>query len=203
MMKKFISNLLIVTTILSIIPLSNPIFAQNKKVTYNCIKRDNYFSTIANTSLGKIEIINWKKNIWGVKWTPESRCQEVTRRFQKHYDKGNLRYISTGSINNYNIICVSDNSGNCKSDGILITLESKDNPQKVLKDLFNVNDRKSNGGVDRPSGVTIDVKIVIDVNKDILENPNRLISTTNQSPVNNNLNQEEIGNPSVIDGQWE
>lgn len=200
-MKRLINIVASLVTIVNFTGFINIASAQNTSQNkYHCIDRQGYFSTVVDTSQGRIEMINWKRDIWGPKWTPERRCIEVSNRLQNHSDNKNLRYISTGELNAYNIICVSEMDGKCKPNGLLITLESKDNPQTVLKELFDINDRKSSGGIDRPSGMAIKVKEVIDVEKDILQNSNRLISTTNSSP----LNQEEITNPKppVINGEW-
>ena len=199
-MKQLKVSLLILFSALGFSSLTQIASSQNTdRVVYNCINRGSYYSTVAKTSRGIIEIINWKRNIWGQKWTPQRRCQEVTKRFQYHSDYKSLKYISTGQMNNYNIICVSDNSGNCKSNGLLITLESRDNPKTILGELFNLAQRQNSGGIDRPSGMMIDVKEVIDVNKDILQNQDRLISTTPDPSTENIPTVDENNNTSDPD----
>jgi hypothetical protein len=116
------------------------VISSDRKVTYKCIQRNGYPTTVAYTERGKVEIIVWKKRIWGSVWTPQRRCQEVTKRFQKHSDNGNLRYVWYGKKNNYNVICVVRHTSwgyKCREDGILITLESGDNPDEVMKALFD------------------------------------------------------------------
>ena len=85
-------------------------------------------------------MIHWKSNFFANSlsdFTPESRCVEVSRRFQAFYSKGNLTYLTTGKINDQNVICVAEEYGGpCK--GLLLTLEPKDNPQQVLHDLMDV-----------------------------------------------------------------
>lgn len=97
-------------------------------------------TTIARTQRGNVLMIHWKSNFFtnGLSgYTPESRCIEVSRRFQTFYSTGNLSYLTTGKINDQNVICVAEEyGGSCK--GLLLTLEPKDNPQQVLRDLMDV-----------------------------------------------------------------
>ena len=152
-------------------------------VEYRCTERNGHPATLAYTSRGVIELIVWKEKYFsGSGYTPQRRCREVSRRFQQHSDRKNLRYISTGIMNRYKIICVSDKSGNCKSNGLLITLKPNDNPQKVLRDLFNLAARQSGGGINL-SGRGIEraitrvrdqqnsFKEMIDIDKYLAESP--------------------------------
>lgn len=121
---------------------------------YSCILRSGNPTTVVNTAEGTIEIIVWKSATFANSgWTPRKRCNEVTQRFQKHNDNGNLRYIATGKKNGLNIICVAqktERSGiKCLDDGILITLERNDNPDTVMRELFNIGARRSGGGYSR------------------------------------------------------
>ncbi len=97
-------------------------------------------TTIARTQRGNVLMIHWKSNFFtngSSDYTAESRCIEVSRRFQSFYSKGNLTYLTTGKINDQNVICVAEEYGGpCK--GLLLTLEPKDNPQQVLRDLMDV-----------------------------------------------------------------
>jgi hypothetical protein len=97
-------------------------------------------TTIARTQRGNVLMIYWKSNFFASRssdYTPESRCVEVSRRFQTFYSQGNLSYLTTGKVNDQNVICVAEEyGGSCK--GLLLTLEPKDNPQQVLRDLMDV-----------------------------------------------------------------
>ncbi len=110
--------------------------------------------TVADTKRGKIELIIWKSQFFSnTGYTPEQRCDEVTARFQQHSDAKTLRYISTGTMNRQSVICVAQNdAGDCRSDGLLLTLEPRDNPNQVLRELFNLEERASSGGMFRPGG---------------------------------------------------
>jgi Circadian oscillating protein COP23 len=107
--------------------------------------------TLAKTQRGNVAMIRWKSNFFknGVNdFTPMSRCNEVSRRFQDFYNQGILSYLTTGKMNAQNVICVAEEYGGPCS-GLLLTLEPKDNPQQVLQELMNVRTRASGGPLTR------------------------------------------------------
>lgn len=116
------------------------------KIRYECKNEANKLSTVAHTKRGMIELIVWESNYFGANWTPEKRCQAVTQRFQKFSDQRLLRFVSTGNINNYNVICISEQAGQCLDQGLLITLERKDRPTQILRQLFNYRASIRRGG---------------------------------------------------------
>ncbi|MDJ0717430.1 MAG: COP23 domain-containing protein [Prochloraceae cyanobacterium] len=135
------------------------IAATRRSVQYTCIQQGGVFKTIANTQNGPIELIIWQSNFFsGSGYTPETRCQIVTSRFQQHSDAKNFRYVSTGRMNGQNVICVSSKSGRCQSNGLLITLQPDDRPNQVLRDMFNLQARRNYGGIRRG-------KLVIDLER--------------------------------------
>lgn len=99
--------------------------------------------TIARTPRGNVSMILWKSTFFATSlndFTPQSRCQEVSRRFQSFYRSGTLSFLTTGKINGQNVICAAAEYGSpCK--GLLLTLEPNDDPQKVLKDLLDLRTR--------------------------------------------------------------
>lgn len=146
---------LIVFLLLSVFSLINikPNHAQTQKNQYRCIQRNGTPTTIVETKRGTIELIVWKSAFFGNNWNPQKRCQEVTSRFQEFSDASQLRYITTGKINDYNVICVADpqkpQKNVCKNNGLLITLEPSDNPEQVKNELFDVSQRIQGGGITR------------------------------------------------------
>ena len=133
--------------------------AQTAKNKYSCINKEGIYRTVADTERGRIELIKWKSKIWGSRWTPEERCNEVTRRFQEFSSEGTLRYVAIGKMNDYNVICVADKrvSGyECRKNGLLITLQSNDNPIRVMNELFDINNRVRGGGMERGEAIDIE-----------------------------------------------
>jgi hypothetical protein len=138
--------------------------------TYECVTLNGKPNTVVNTPRGTISLIVWQSGFFSTSgWTPERRCQEVSKRFQQHENTGELRYISTGTLNGYNIICVAEkiesSTGSpsylCQNHGIILTLENKDDPNKVMRELFNLTARTSEGPItrgSRPTTAAIDLE---------------------------------------------
>ncbi len=121
-------------------------------------------TTMAKTKRGNVAMIRWQSTYFsanGKSFTPQDRCQEVSRRFQTFYQDGVLAYLTTGKMNAQNVICVSDEYGG-PCQGLLLTLEPKDNPEEVLKALLNVRTR-ARGAITRSTGTSyVDVQEFLD-----------------------------------------
>ncbi len=116
-------------------------------IRYRCIDRGGTPISVADTDRGTIELIVWKSTFFAASgYTPNLRCEIVSQRFQKHSDANNLQYVSFGRMNQRPIICVSDRFGNCKNNGLLLTLEPRDNPERVLGELFDLTRPVTRGG---------------------------------------------------------
>jgi hypothetical protein len=109
-------------------------------------------TTFAHTKRGNVPVIRWQSTFFSSSnvYTPQKRCEEVSRRFQKYYSEGTLAYLTAGQMNAQNVICVSDEYGG-PCQGLLLTLEPKDDPQTVLKDLLNARNR-AGGPLTRSTG---------------------------------------------------
>jgi len=118
------------------------------KVTFSCGESEyngkSFPATIA-TGDESIPIILWKldNNYFGDNWPPLKRCEEVSRRFQRIYNRDGLkRLVATLETwvpnKEVPVICaVKSENSVCHEEDLLITLESKDNPDDVLKKLLN------------------------------------------------------------------
>lgn len=130
------------------------------KVEYFCQVSNGIPITFARIPSGTVEMIGWQSRTFNNSgYSPERRCQEVTARFQKHSDAGNLRFITTGKMNNQNVMCVAQKKGgNCIPDGLLLTFESNEDPQKIVAELFNVSTRKRKIRLTRGKPIYINVE---------------------------------------------
>lgn len=157
-MIKHTLHTVLLSLLLSSLGLINDGQAQTTKNKYSCVNQGGVPRTVVDTKRGKIELIVWKSRYFGPQWPVERRCQEVTQRFQDFSDAGNLRYVTTGKMNGYNVICVGDKrvSGyECRKDGLLITLQPNDSPTTVMNELFNINNRISGGGIERGGAIDL------------------------------------------------
>ncbi|PSF31687.1 hypothetical protein C7H19_22375 [Aphanothece hegewaldii CCALA 016] len=156
-MKRFLSILALFSLVSSLEVMAKE-QTQTIKNKYSCINLGGIPRTIVDTKRGKIEMIVWKSKYFGPEWPAERRCQEVTQRFQEFSDAGNLKYVTTGKMNSYNIICVGDKrvSGyECRKNGLLITLQPNDSPTAVMNELFNINNRLGKGGIERGGALNL------------------------------------------------
>ena len=97
-------------------------------------------ASIARTARGDVPMIHWVSNwIKDPRWTPQARCEDVSRRFQRYYDNGMLKYMRTGEFKDYPVICVaSRKGGSCREQDVLVTLERGSDAKDVLKQMMDL-----------------------------------------------------------------
>jgi len=110
-------------------------------ISFRCDTSIKNPQTVAKSKGREIILITWESNSFAKSgFTPERRCNEVSERLQAYSNSGSLRYITTGKDKKtkQNIICSArSKDGVCRFDGLILTLEPKDNPKKVLDTLFS------------------------------------------------------------------
>jgi len=136
------------------------------KVNFRCDVSTKVPRTVVKTAKKEVSLIVWEsKAFQSSGFTPERRCNEVSDRLQMYANGGSLRYITTGTINNQNVICVAAyRDGKCRPNGLILTLKSDENPTEVLKSLFDTAFKVSGGApLKRGKGetVTLDLKYVL------------------------------------------
>ena len=112
--------------------------AQKGNTVYFCGNSlNNIPTTYARTKTGKrISFISWQRS-WSDEYTPEKRCDIVSKRFQKAEEKRLLNYITSGVVNKQNVICATRKYGGpCQE--LLFTLRDDDKPNDVLGALLGV-----------------------------------------------------------------
>ena len=115
-------------------------------------------ATIALTNRGDIPVIRWTSDRFrDAGYSEERRCLEVSARFQQYFRNGKLNYLTTGIMNNQQVVCVADREGgNCT--GLLFTLKRGSNPSQVLNNLLAVRVRASGPLNESTSRVYIDMR---------------------------------------------
>ena len=116
---------------------TQPSNAQSTSTTFFCGTYEGKPTTIVRIREINIPIIPWNSSYFSDSaWTPERRCQEVSRRFQIYYQQGSLNYLTTREIGNMSIICaVETKRSSCQK--LLFTLKLGLDPNLFLKRLFN------------------------------------------------------------------
>lgn len=118
--------------------IASPMVSQaGNNNTYYCAQLNGAWNTFVNTPRGRVTLINWEYEFGG-DWTPQKRCAAVSQRFQKFLDRGNLKFIRTGAVNNQPVICVANaRGGDCPDSNVLITLKQGTDPENVLVRLVD------------------------------------------------------------------
>lgn len=136
---------------------SQPIFAKNPPVTFQCQTFSSGVPTTVATSPQwqnqPRQLIRWLEPL---AYTPLRRCREVSNRLNKQFSKG-AQYIGHGYINGNPAICTTNKEGaKCREEQLLWTLNGniygfengsggKESPSQLLDDLFALQDRNVSG----------------------------------------------------------
>jgi hypothetical protein len=136
---------------------SQPIFAKNPPVTFQCQTLSSGVpATVATSPQWQNQprqLIRWLEPL---AYTPLRRCREVSNRLNKQFSKG-AQYIGHGYINGNPAICTTNQEGaKCTKEQLLWTLNGniygfengsggKESPSQLLDDLFALQDRNVSG----------------------------------------------------------
>ncbi len=110
-----------------------------------CSNRYGQYMTKVRTPRGNVPLLIYTED-FGPRWNPYSRCQQISKRFQRHHLNGTLGQLSTGTVNNHPVICVTQD-GNCYSSNVLITLQRSKNANEMLQKLIDSRNSASGGGI--------------------------------------------------------
>lgn len=119
-----------------------PAVASPGEGSFSCQYDDGFPTTVFRVENGPGTIVEYSLIRWSSRyfeesgWTPERRCEEVSRRFQSYYEDGILRYLIVSEINNQGTICaVEDLSYSSLSCNLLLTVKPFERPQDRLLEL--------------------------------------------------------------------
>jgi len=137
MKNKFLSLAIASLSIITFSQLDlSPAQAQTKK--FSCVTADGIPTTVAQTARGNVPVIKWvSKEFDGAGWTAQRRCQEVSDRFQKFHQSGELNYLTTGKMGGQQVVCVTNENGkDCR--GLLVTIRPTSTPSETLQKLMGI-----------------------------------------------------------------
>jgi hypothetical protein len=102
-------------------------------------------TTIVKTVRGNIPMIRWVKTFTGRYNSLNERCHEVSTRLDRFDRDGNLKYIRTGNVNAYPVLCVDSGvSGNtCPQNRVLVTLPKGTDSAQMLQRMLDLRARAS------------------------------------------------------------
>ncbi len=110
---------------------------------------ESQYTTYVWTPEGKRAVIRWVKAWYNnTQWTPQTRCQTVSRKFQQAYENGSLKYIANGWENNQPVVCTArQKGGDCVTT--LMTLRTEDDPIAMARNV--ASSLYGRGGITRHS----------------------------------------------------
>ncbi|MBR8841082.1 MAG: COP23 domain-containing protein [Stigonema ocellatum SAG 48.90 = DSM 106950] len=124
--------------------------------TFDCGQnQDGVPVTFAHTQDGKnVPMIRWvSNNYFSEKLNPKQRCQQVSQRFQRNFENGNLRYIKAGVLNGQPVICAAaQKNAPCTDSTLLFTLKRGSDASATARKLFYSSDLANGNGIDEVGG---------------------------------------------------
>jgi hypothetical protein len=125
-----------VITLATVLLSSNP--AQSQQTTFSCDNSSGVPTTIAHSPKhGDISIIKWvSDDLTESGYDPQTRCDQVSARFQEYHSQGKLNYLTTGRINRESVICATEAEN--QPCNLLFTIKKTSNPGATLQKLIDV-----------------------------------------------------------------
>ncbi len=148
------------------------------QTTFVCGQIEGVPTTIARTPQGiDVPIIRYVSGYFAESgYTNEYRCQEVSARFQRYASEGTLKYMATGKMNGYPVICVAETQGGSCGNRILITLKQNSDPRATLQALIDI--RNNSGLVLNETGS----RLYVDMEEFLQEEINASLPEENPQP---------------------
>jgi Circadian oscillating protein COP23 len=102
-------------------------------------------TTIVKTVRGNLPLIHWVRSFTGKYNNISQRCGEVSNRLDRFNRDGKLKYIRTGNVNTYPVLCVDAGvSGNtCPKSSVLVTLPKGTDSAQILQQMLDLRARAS------------------------------------------------------------
>ncbi|WP_254174902.1 COP23 domain-containing protein [Planktothrix pseudagardhii] len=135
------------------VEIPNYQYAERVRQQFYCgVSSDGIPTTFVKNSRGTFPVIRWVSRIFDdAGYVPETRCRQVSSKFQQFYERGLLNYVTTGRVNQQPVICVSNRQeGPCL--GVLFTLKPEQNANRTLQQLFDLRANASAGPLEESKG---------------------------------------------------
>ena len=90
-------------------------------------------ATLMRGSKINVPLIRWTDNSFPPPWNAQNRCEEISQRLQRFHDNKMLSYIAAKMWRGQPVLCLTDDRGLCRDDGLLVTLKPGTNLQQTLQ----------------------------------------------------------------------
>lgn len=121
--------------------------------------------TTAGRGFGRtIPLMTWYPSSFDrAGWTPQKRCQTVSQKLDGIRQKGELNYLTTGTVARQSVICAIDKpSASCTSGNMIMTLEKDQNPTDTLLGLVQLQPTSSGVTQAGRGRVLVNVPVVME-----------------------------------------
>ena len=191
---KTLNTILTVSTLILTGYLTLTKSAVAKETNFLCLNQSGNWTTVVRNDYGDFPIIRWVSTLGNGEYPPERRCQIVSEKFQKFYDQGTLKFLTTGRENRQNVICVSKTQeGACT--GTLYTLKPNDNPKQALQNLLDVRIRARSDII-----IETDSRLYIDISRFLEQEIKEKINFNTNQPTNNPVDNSQVPQQAPL---WE
>lgn len=139
--------------------------AASQESIFSCDNSSGVPTTVVRSPKhGSVKIIEWKTTEFGEKFSPQARCNAVSKKFEKYAKAGTLKYFTTGSVNRQPVICaVAHKTAPCNAKSMLYTLKKGSNARTTLKQLLDIRSGSSSGALNETeSRIYIDFEKVVE-----------------------------------------
>lgn len=116
-------------------------------------------ATIVSNGQSSVVFIRWVRSFSsGSSWTPERRCDQVSRKFQQNFFEDSYQYLSPGFArsNGLPVICATLERHNdpvqCSDARVIMTLRPGDNAQSFVEQIVLLNRNSSSPAINHSSG---------------------------------------------------
>jgi hypothetical protein len=92
-------------------------------------------TTLMRGSKRNVPLIRWTDASFPEPWNPQRRCEEISQRLQRFHDNQVLSYMGAKMLGGQPVLCLTDDRGQCRPDGLLVTLKPRTNLQQTLQRL--------------------------------------------------------------------
>ena len=119
--------------------------SQSRPATiFFCGQIDGVPATItSHPRLGEVPFILWVSSDYfgDPSYTPQKRCEEVSRRFQTNHEAGTLKYIFAGRATTYPALCASTTTEimQCTNENVLMILRASDDAVAIIRQIGEIN----------------------------------------------------------------
>jgi hypothetical protein len=125
----------LVSAIVSVAAIDSPAIAGGNK--YFCAVLNGTPTTFVKTSRGNIPMIAWQRSYSSI--SAKERCLIVSQRFQAYSDRGMLKQVATGIVNQQPVICAVTRTGeSCNNTNLLLTLPSDIDRHETARKLLDI-----------------------------------------------------------------